>query len=84
LWKEIIMKSQVEIARIQGKIDVLNTALDRIYDQAEAEKRTLTSEEKKVARGLEAEVKNFEAEIAEAPLTVSGYNRKLGGSGPFP
>ena len=78
------MKSQTEIARIEGKIALLNSTINRLYNLAETENRKLNSEEKRVAYGLEQEVKAFEAEITEAPLTVPNSRHNLrGGSGPF-
>ena len=78
------MKSEIERARVQGRIDTLTKAIDRIYDRAETEKRKLNSEEKQVAYGLEQEVKAAEAEIAERPLTVQNSRHNFrGGSGPF-
>jgi len=68
----------LDYSRTQGKIELLNSTVERIYKNASNQNRGLTDEEKKVAYGLQDEIDRFRAEIDDtpSPRTVGGFSAK--------
>ena len=57
-------------SKISGQIELLNNAMTRVMNQANAEGRSLTNEENGLCNNLEKQIQDLEKQIAPKPRTV--------------